>query len=53
MPTQRPEILIVDDDPSFREFLSLFLKKEGYQVLVSQNGKEALTILKRKRPHLI
>ncbi len=53
MEPQRPKILIVDDDPGFREFLSLFLEKEGYQVLLSENGLQALEVLEREMPDLI
>jgi CheY-like chemotaxis protein len=32
----------VEDDPIFREGLAVILRKEGYQVLLAQNGREAL-----------
>jgi DNA-binding response OmpR family regulator len=36
------KILIADDEVRMRKLLSDFLKKEGFQVLESENGKEAL-----------
>ena len=36
------KILIVEDEASFFEALEFLLNKEGYQVEVAQNGKEAL-----------
>jgi len=50
-----PEIrvLIVDDELDIIEFLSYNLKKEGYDVVSAQNGKEALKIAKSFDPHLI
>ncbi|MDD3553472.1 MAG: sigma-54 dependent transcriptional regulator [Deltaproteobacteria bacterium] len=39
-------ILLVDDDRSLREFLEIFLKKEGYSVLSAANAAEALNLLK-------
>ena len=35
-------ILIIDDDKTIRETLSLLLKKEGYIVDTAENGKEAI-----------
>ncbi len=39
------KLLIVDDDLSLREFLTLFLRKEGYEVEVAANGQKALELL--------
>ncbi len=38
----RPSILVVDDEPSIREFLQIMLKREKMHVEVAQNGREAL-----------
>jgi two-component system chemotaxis response regulator CheY len=46
-------ILIVDDSPSLRQTVSITLKKEGYQVLESGDGKEALGQLDGKKINLI
>ena len=35
-------ILIADDEPEIRELLRLYLEKDGYRVLESQNGIETL-----------
>ena len=35
-------ILIVDDEAGMREFLSIFLEREGFQVEAAQDGQEAL-----------
>jgi len=47
------KILLVDDEPDIVEFLSYNLKKEGYEVLSANNGKEAIDIAKKELPHLI
>ncbi len=41
----RPKILIVDDDPSLREFLEIFLASEGYRVESSEDAETALKAL--------
>jgi two-component system alkaline phosphatase synthesis response regulator PhoP len=47
------KILLVDDEPDIVEFLSYNLKKEGYEILTANNGKDAVSIAKKELPHLI
>ncbi len=47
------KILLVDDEPDIIEFVGYNLKKEGFQVLTSSNGIEAIAIAKKELPHLI
>jgi len=46
-------ILIVDDELSMREFLSILLEKDGYSALAAANGKEALRLLDGEKVDLI
>jgi two-component system, OmpR family, alkaline phosphatase synthesis response regulator PhoP len=46
-------ILLVDDEPDILEFLSYNIEKAGYEVITAGNGKEALQLANRHRPHLI
>lgn len=47
------KILIVDDEPDILEFLKYNLKKEGYEVVTAQDGRQALSVAEREKPHLI
>ncbi len=47
------KILLVDDETDILEFLGYNLKKEGYQVFSTTNGKEAIKMANDIRPHLI
>jgi DNA-binding response OmpR family regulator len=38
----RETIIVVDDDEDIREVIHLYLKKEGYNVLLASNGMEAV-----------
>ena len=38
-------ILLIDDDPSIREVMSLALETRGIEVLTAVNGKEGLDVL--------
>ena len=37
----KPTILVVDDEPSIREFLQIMLKREKMNVEIAENGKVA------------
>ena len=37
-----PRILLVDDEPSIRQLLSYRLKREGFDVVPAENGREAI-----------
>jgi CheY-like chemotaxis protein len=40
-------VLVVDDDPSVRESMSLLLDVKGYSVVQAENGQKALAVLGR------
>src|SRR5688500_11952425 len=42
-------VLVVDDERSMRELLSIVLKRDGYDVLVADDGKQAVDMLRRER----
>ncbi len=46
-------ILFVDDDDSIREFVTMALADEGYEVLTAPHGAAALEILAKDTPALI
>ena len=46
-------ILLVDDEKDILEFVSYNLKKEGFNVLTSNNGEEAVKLARKKEPQLI
>ncbi|WP_298477388.1 response regulator transcription factor [uncultured Maribacter sp.] len=47
------KILLVDDEPDILEIVSYNLSTEGYQVFTAKNGVEAVSMAKKKTPHLI
>jgi twitching motility two-component system response regulator PilH len=47
------KILVVDDSPTERYFLSDILIKNGFSVSTAENGEEALLKVKADRPQLI
>ncbi len=49
----RQNILVVDDSPTERHFLSELLSSHGYQVSTADNGEAAIARIKSNPPHLI
>lgn len=47
------KILVVDDDQDIREVLQLYLKKEGYNVVMAENGDIALTLIEEHEIDLV
>lgn len=46
------KILVADDEAEIRDVLRLYLEKDGYEVLESADGIEALNLFKRAKPDL-
>ncbi|MGB0933273.1 MAG: response regulator transcription factor [Lishizhenia sp.] len=47
------KIIIIDDEADIRDLLSYNLKKEGFDVVTAENGKEGLNLIHEHKPHLI
>lgn len=47
------KILIVDDDPTTRKLIGLFLKAKGYAVAYAENGLDGIEKIGMENPNLI
>ena len=45
-PVAKPRILVVDDEPSMREMLRIVLRRDGYDVVIAQNGTDGMERLR-------
>lgn len=46
-------VLVVDDDETNRIVLGVMLRKDGHTVYLAQDGQEAVSLYKEKRPDLV
>lgn len=53
MSAKQQHVLVVEDDPALSDAFNIVLTKEGYDVTVAYNGKEALEKVKNLTPSLI
>jgi two-component system OmpR family response regulator len=51
--TEPTRVLIVDDEQSIREFISLGLRHEGYEVESAADGHAGLRAVDKFKPHLV
>ena len=49
----KPRVLVVDDEPSMRDMLRIVLRRDGYDVTVAPNGREAVELLGREHVDLL
>lgn len=47
------KVLVIDDSNTIRRSAEIFLKKGGYQVLLAEDGFEALSKINDHQPHVI
>ena len=46
-------VLVIDDEADIRTFLTVALRKAGYQTVTATNGVEAWEIAKSRKPDLV
>ncbi len=49
----QPSIIIVDDDPDFREFVHIVLEAHGYRVLEAPDASTGLAMMRENLPDLV
>ena len=47
------KVLIADDEPNIVVSLEFMMKREGYEVHVARDGRQALEAIRRERPRLV
>jgi DNA-binding response OmpR family regulator len=53
MDQRSPTILVVDDDPDTRAYLTTVLQDHGFDALSARDGAEALKCIEEAPPHLV
>jgi two-component system response regulator HydG len=53
MATQRPVLVIVDDEQGILEVVSRFAERAGFDVATCADGREAIALIQSRRPDLV
>ena len=51
--TPAPRILVAEDNLANVSTIKLYLESQGYEVVLAQNGAEAIVVAQSEHPHLI
>ncbi|MDQ2724674.1 MAG: response regulator, partial [Actinomycetota bacterium] len=46
-------IVVVEDDPNIADLVDLYLRREGFRVILAADGPAGLTAIAREQPRLI
>ena len=53
MEFERKKVLVADDNKSFLMYMAILLRRMGFNVLLAENGMEALKLIKQMQPDLV
>ncbi len=53
MSTENGTIVVVEDDPHIADLVDLYLRREGYRVLLAADGERGLEIFKQENPWIV
>lgn len=53
MVSEKPLVLVVDDEPHICAVLSRILQAEGYSVITAEEGKTALELIEKEKPDVV
>lgn len=48
-----PKILVAEDEPDIQEMMVFMLRREGFEVVLAQDGEEAYILARTEQPNLI
>ncbi len=46
--SQKPTILVVDDEPEIRKLVSAMLSRSGYQIILADTGEQAIKLFRKQ-----
>ena len=49
----KPKVLVVDDEESILDFITMALEHDGYQVVTAITGSQALDVYQEERPQMV
>jgi two-component system alkaline phosphatase synthesis response regulator PhoP len=53
MPDKKVKVLLVEDDPAISDMYKLRFEEEGFTVLITDKGSEAIDLSKSEKPDII
>jgi two-component system, OmpR family, response regulator MtrA len=53
VPTQKPTVLIIEDDPSLRRLVQVVFEREGFEATMASEGSEGVHLALMQPPNVI
>lgn len=53
MGPEQTTVVVVEDDPNIADLVGLYLRREGFRVLLARNGDEGLELVGREEPAIV
>lgn len=53
MGPEQTAVVVVEDDPNIADLVGLYLRREGFRVLLARNGDEGLELVGREEPAIV
>jgi DNA-binding response OmpR family regulator len=50
---QNGTVIVVEDDPHIADLVDLYLRREGFRVLLARDGEEGLALVEREEPWIV
>lgn len=47
------KVLVIDDDIAITELMSMLLKSHGFEVIATNNGRDAVRLIQEKSPNVV
>jgi DNA-binding response OmpR family regulator len=51
--TQHGTVVVIEDDPHIADLVDLYLRRDGYRVLLARDGEHGLTLINQEEPWIV
>jgi DNA-binding response OmpR family regulator len=51
--TQHGTVVVIEDDPHIADLVDLYLRRDGYRVLLARDGEQGLTLIDQEEPWIV
>ena len=53
METQHGTVVVIEDDPHIADLVDLYLRRDGYRVLLARDGEQGLNLIQQEEPWIV
>ena len=53
MDTQHGTVVVIEDDPHIADLVDLYLRRDGYRVLLARDADQGLTLIRQEEPWIV